>query len=178
MNVLILYGLPCSGKSSVLKSMSEYHAIAVDTIIKSLIPDPSVSDFSRFSTEIIETIVSKIKTGYFNKYIIEMGCLMPKTSIDLLERYLNELSVSYLNIKLVADDSELIKRIIKRNKNIDLGKSTAIKVDGPDYLTRFKLFFEQNQTDKQIEIDTTEKSIKSINLEIMNALSKKSEVTQ
>jgi len=166
-NVLILYGLPCCGKSSVLKAMSDYHAIAVDTIIKRLVADPSVEDFSVLSIEIIENIVSEIKNGDFDKYIIEMGCLIPKKAIYLLERFLDDLDVSYNNIKLSTAEDELVKRIINRNNNIDFGKSTGIKVDGPDYLTRFKLFFDKNQADNQVEIDTTGNTIENITLKIL-----------
>ena len=166
-NVLLLYGLPCSGKSSVLQAMSNYHAIAVDTIITKIVADPSIADFVRFSPEIVKNIVSEINNQQSKNYIIEMGCLISKQAIDQLESSLSDQGYTFFNINLIADDDELEQRIINRNRDIDSGKRQGIKVDGPDYLTRFKQVFDKNLPDRLIAIDTTAKSQESVLLEII-----------
>lgn len=157
--VLVLYGLPCSGKSSVLRSLNNYHSIAVDTIITKIIDNPSIKDFCRLSNEIIEGIVREISKEESNNYIIEMGCLIPKAAINQLETSLTNTDSSFVNIILTADEDVLIERIISRNNNIEADNSSGIKIDGPDYLTRFKLFFDDNLPNKSIEVNTTNKQL-------------------
>ena len=80
-NVLLLYGLPCSGKSSVLQAMSNYHAIAVDTIITKIVADQSIADFFRFSPAIVKYIVSEINNQLSKNYNNEPGCRISKQAI-------------------------------------------------------------------------------------------------
>jgi RNase adaptor protein for sRNA GlmZ degradation len=171
MKVILLYGLPCSGKSSVLRVMSDFHAIAVDTIIKKITPDPSISDFKRFSKEIVETAVSEVAEGRSSNCIIEMGCLISKQAIDQIECSLAEVGAVFINIKLSAHKGELIQRIVDRNRDIQLGNSNGIKVDGPDYLSRFEQVFDNNHPDNLIEIDTTGKTAERVSSEILEYLS-------
>ena len=169
MHVLILYGLPCSGKSGLVKELTNYYSIAVDTLIKRRTDDPSISDFNNMSRDLMTDIISEISTHNHTNIIIEMGCLIPKTSIDYLEGFLKDSNIHYLNVTLVADDDELIRRIVKRNSDIDAGILDAIKVDGPDYLSRFSNIFNDNKPDNTVNVDTVSKTSKQV-LQEINAL--------
>ena len=76
-NILLLYGLPCSGKSSVLKAINTgHHVITVDTIITKIVADPSLEDFNHLSNEIINAIIDEIDNTNSTRYLIEVGCLI------------------------------------------------------------------------------------------------------
>jgi hypothetical protein len=132
-----------------------------------MVAEPSVADFDRLSEEIVKHVVREVDSRESENYIIEMGCLITRRAIVQLERSLVELGCTFFNIKLSADDGELVQRIIKRNRDIDSGDSNGIKVDGPDYLTRFKQVFDVNQPDNLIELDTTGKTAEDVLLEII-----------
>ena len=167
-NILLLYGLPCSGKSSVLSALNtNYHVITVDAIITKIVTEPSIDDFNHFSNEIIEAIICEINNGKSNRYLIEIGCLISKSAIDLLEVFFIKKGYGFFNIKLIADDDELVKRIVNRNTDITSGIRQGIKVDGPDYLTRFKQVLEKNLPDNLIDVDTTAKPTENVILEII-----------
>ncbi len=169
-NILLLYGLPCSGKSSVLSALNtNHHVITVDTIITKIIAEPSIEDFIHLSNDIIKAIIDEINNGKSNQYLIEVGCLISKSAIDLLEVFFVEKGYDFFNIKLIASDDELVKRIINRNTDITSGIRQGIKVDGPDYLTRFKQILEKNLPDNLIEIDTTTKPTENVILEIIKS---------
>lgn len=153
-SVLLLYGLPCSGKSSVLRALPGYARVAVDEIITTIIPDPSIADFQRLGDEIVGRIATTLRGMDEAKLIVEMGCLIPVESIRRLESLMAESGMHYSNILLSAGDEELIRRIKRRNEAIEAGETDSIPVDGPDYLTRFKRVFHHNQPDRYIEIDT------------------------
>lgn len=161
-NILILYGLPCSGKSSLVKALPDYYSIAVDTLIKRRTDDPSISDFKTMSKELMDDIISDISVHAHDNKIIEMGCLIPKESIDYLEGFLKESNLRFFNVILVADNDELERRIIKRNLDVDAGELDAIKVDGPDYISRFSSVFYHNLPANAAELDTTSKTSKQI----------------
>lgn len=170
-HVLILYGLPCSGKSGLVNELTDYHSVAVDTLIKRRTDDPSLSDFKNMSRDLMADIISEISAGINTNIIIEMGCLIPKASIDYLEGFLKDSNIHYLNISLFANEDELIRRIVKRNSDIDAGLLDAIKVDGPDYLSRFTKVFNVNKPDNTVTIDTTSKISKQLLKEINSFLS-------
>jgi len=166
MHILILYGLPCSGKSGLVNELANYHSVAVDTLIKRRIDDPSLSDFKNMSKDLMADIINELSADNNVDMIIEMGCLIPKESIDYLELHLKKYKFHYLNVILFANDNELIRRIVKRNSDIDAGLLDAIKVDGPDYLSRFSNVFNVNKPDNSVTIDTTSKTSKQIIKEI------------
>lgn len=154
--VLLLYGLPCSGKSMVVKSLPDYDVITVDEIITTIIADPSIADFQRLGNEIVETMITVIEGLAKAKIVIEMGCLMPRVVVDRLERFLSNAGIRFTNVILTARDDELIRRIEQRNADIDVGNSDSIKVDGPDYLTRFKVVFDGSHPDNFALLDTSD----------------------
>lgn len=157
-NTIVLYGLPCSGKSSIVKGLPDFRSISVDAIITKIVVDPALDDFDRLSGEIVETIIKELTSGPSVDTVIEMGCLIKKQAIQQLTQYLLESDSVCFNIKLIADDDELVRRIIRRNEAIDCASGNGIKVDGPDYLTRFKTVFQANCPNNFIELDTTFKS--------------------
>ena len=157
-SILVLYGLPCSGKSSVVSGLSNFRPIAVDTIITKIVADPALEDFAHLSEEIVEKIIQELKSGQPLDTVIEMGCLIQKQAIDRLTQYLVESDSHFVSVKLIADEDELVRRIISRNEQIDRVAGNGIKVDGPDYLTRFKAVFQKNFPDNTIDLDTTFKS--------------------
>lgn len=167
-SVLLLYGLPCSGKSSVVASLPDHSRITVDEIITSFILEPSVADFRCSGNEIVDKVVTELQNQEATQFVIEMGCLIPRLAISRLEAFMNDNGFLYTNILLAADDDELIRRIKQRNADIDAGKSDSIKVDGPDYLTRFKAVFDDSQPDSCIEIDTTALNFQEIIEQIIN----------
>lgn len=153
--IVLLYGLPCSGKSSVLRALPGHARIAVDTIITTITPDPSIADFQRLADEIVGQIATTLQCTAKAKVVIEMGCLIHVDAIRRLERFMLKDGIDYTNILLSADDDELIRRIELRNAAIEAGESKSIRVDGPDYLSRFKRVFNHNKPDSYITIDTT-----------------------
>ena len=167
-NILLLYGLPCSGKSSVLKAINTgHHVITVDTIITKIVADPSLEDFNHLSNEIINAIIDEINNSHSTRFLIEVGCLISKNAIDQLQVFFIKNGYGFFNIELTADNDELVRRIVNRNRDITSGKKQGIKVDGPDYLTRFKRAFDKNLPDNLIEIDTTAKSTENVISEII-----------
>ena len=154
-SVLLLYGLPCSGKSMVVQSLSDHAVIAVDEIITRIVADPTIEDFQRLAGEIVDEIVVVLQGLRTAQVIIEMGCLITRGAIDKLELFMADADIQFANVVLIASDEELIRRIEKRNADIDAGESNSIKVDGPDYLTRFKAAFENNHPDNSLRLDTT-----------------------
>ena len=154
-SVVLLYGLPCSGKSSVLRALPDHARVAVDTIITSITPDPSIADFQRLGDEIVGRIASTLQGLDEAKVVIEMGCLIPLDAMRQLEGLMAERKMSYSNILLSGDDHVLIRRIERRNAAIEAGVSESIRVEGPDYLSRFKRVFENNLPDSYVTIDTT-----------------------
>ena len=157
-NILVLYGLPCSGKSSVVSGLSNFRSIAVDTIITRIVANPTLDDFARLSDEIVDNIIQQLKSEQPLDTVIEMGCLIQKQAIDRLTQYLVESNSHFVSIKLITDDDELVRRIIARNEQIDRDAGDGIKIDGPDYLSRFKVVFEKNCPEDIIDLDTTLKS--------------------
>ncbi len=154
-SVVLLYGLPCSGKSSVLRAMPGHARITVDAIITAIIPDPGIADFQRLGDEIVGRIASTLQGMDGEKVVIEMGCLIPLGAIRRLEGLMLESGINYTNILLSAADEELIRRIERRNAAIEVGESDSIRVDGPDYLGRFKRLFNHNRPVSYVTIDTT-----------------------
>ena len=161
-NVLVLYGLPCSGKSGVVKELTSYYSLAIDTYIKHRLPDPEVEDFQRLSRELVDDVMKDLLSHNGNDVVIEMGCLISKEGIEHLESLLKKNNIKFFNVVLMAENDELISRIKARNIDIDLGKSNAIKVDGPDYLKRFVDVFELNQPSEPMTIDTSKTSVVDI----------------
>ena len=154
--ILLLYGLPSSGKSTVAKSLTEYIRITVDEIITSMVPNPDITDFQRLGNEIVTQISERLKNSNNSRIVIEMGCLIPQLAIKKFEQFMDDQTYHFTNILLTADDAELERRIIKRNKEIESGKSDSLKIDGPDFLTRFKVIFNNNKPTSFIQIDTTQ----------------------
>lgn len=157
-SLVLLYGLPCSGKSSVLRALPGHARVAVDAIITTLTPDPSIADFQRLGDEIVGRLASTLQGMEETKVVIEMGCLIPMDATRRLESIMAESGMNYTNILLIADDDELIRRIERRNAAIEAGESESIRVDGPDYLSRFKRVFNLNLPDSYVTIDTTDLS--------------------
>ena len=155
-SVVLLYGLPCSGKSMVGQAMRDHALITIDEIITQLIADPSIADFQRLANELVEQMIAVLHRHSDSKFVIEMGCLVPKGAIESLEKHLSDSGIDIVSIILTAKDDVLIQRIIARNSAIEAGDSGSIKVDGPDYLTRFKQLFECNYPTTYIELDTGE----------------------
>jgi broad-specificity NMP kinase len=170
MPALVVYGLPCTGKTSLIKNLDNYQHIGVDSIIKLKNKNPDISDFLTFSDQIMQDILTIVTNSDNSDIVIEMGCLTPKKGILHLESGLKKMQCVFSNIVLTDDHDELITRIKKRNANIDKGKSNSIKIDGPDFLTRFTRLFDNNQPDNAIYVDTSNKTntdvlsiVKSIN---------------
>lgn len=154
-SVLLIYGLPCSGKSMVVRSMLDCSVITIDAIITRIIDTPAIADFQRLADEIVDEMVIALRCRDSSRFIIEMGCLVPRKAISRIEQFMSEAGFRFTNVVLTAKDDVLIQRIVQRNADIDAGNSDSIKVDGPDYLTRFKLLFDDNQPASFIELDTT-----------------------
>jgi deoxyadenosine/deoxycytidine kinase len=153
---IIIYGLPCTGKSRLVRELAEYCPISVDSLITKKLSEPEISDFIVLSPELVRDVVDTIVNADHAKFVVEMGCLMPKESVNLLERLLRESGVRHINIILTASNDELIRRITERNRNIDSGLDDSIKISGPDYLTRFIDVFSHNHPPTAITVDTTE----------------------
>lgn len=171
-SVLILYGLPCSGKSVLVRELISYYPIAIDTYIKHRLPDPEIEDFQRLSRELVDDVMKDLVSHNGDNVVIEMGCLISKEGIEHLESLLKKNNIKFFNVVLMAEHDELISRIKARNIDIDLGKSNAIKVDGPDYLSRFVDVFELNQPSAPITIDTSKTSVVDIVKKINKHLTK------
>lgn len=166
-SVVLLYGLPCSGKSMVVKSLPDHAAIAVDEIITKVITEPEIEDFQRLAGEIAEEMVAIIDGMDDEHIVVEMGCLMPQRVIWRVEQYMHDNGIRFTNILLTADDAELIERIRQRNADIEAGISDSIKVDGPDYLTRFKLILENNMPESFVELDTSALSREQVMMRVI-----------
>lgn len=162
MPILIVYGLPCTGKSNLIKNLPEFDNIAVDEIIRLNFSNPQISDFVNSSEEMMQHILTEVKNINHSKIVIEMGCLIPKRSFLQLEEGLVNHGYEFNNIILTAEHEEIIRRIKNRNQEIDNGKSDSIKIEGPDYLSRFTKLFDHNQPDNPIIIDTTQKSSRDV----------------
>lgn len=160
-NVIILYGLPCSGKSSLLRELDGYRTLSIDDLIRRKKKDPEIADFIDLSQDLVGELFALILQEQDSDVAVEMGCLVPKEAITLFEKMLREKGLNYRNIVLTASDDELIRRIKARNRDIETGKTNSIKVSGPDYLTRFVTVFDANQPDSAIYIDTTEDAVSS-----------------
>jgi hypothetical protein len=167
-SIFLFYGLPCSGKTRLIKSLENYTHISVDNIIKKIIPrsEPKIQDFKSLSKDIIEKIMIEINERKGPNFAIEMGCLIPKCEIEFLEAFLKNKNFKFRNIVLTAKDEELNERIKDRNYEIDKGLSTSIKIEGPDYLSRFKNEFDKNNPNNADNIDTNGKT----NTEIMHKI--------
>ena len=61
MPILIVYGLPCTGKSNLIKNLPEFDNIAVDEIIRLNFSNPQISDFVNSSEEMMQHILTEIK---------------------------------------------------------------------------------------------------------------------
>ena len=159
MHILMLYGLPCSGKTSLLNSLKNYSVMGVDSVIKSLIKEPMIPDFIRLASDIRESIIQSINPIQTTNIAIEMGCLTPKESIEKFELFFKENKINYINLVLTASHNELINRIKKRNIEVSRhSKSKALIIDGPDYLSRFTEHFEKNRPQNEHTLDTTGKT--------------------
>lgn len=172
-SVVLLYGLPCSGKSMVSRSLSDHSLITIDEIITGIIADPAIADFQRLADEIVEQMIATLQRHEESKFIIEMGCLVPRKAITHLEKYLSESGFRFVSVVLTAEDEELIRRIVARNAAIDAGSSDSIKVDGPDYLTRFKMLFENNLPPSFIALDTTKLTRQQVVDQVINRVGDK-----
>lgn len=153
--ILLVYGLPCTGKSSFVRGLNNYHSIAIDDFIRSKVEDPGISDFIALSQELMVDVTNEVMSSEAELIVIEMGCLITREATAELEASLKNNNIGFKNIALTANDDELIRRIELRNRNIELGKDTSIKIDGPDYLSRFVEIFEKNQPNEPQYIDTT-----------------------
>ena len=160
--VLVIYGLPCTGKSGLVNLLTSYYPIAIDSYIKDRVSEPEISDFQRLSKELVDDVINDLLSHNGSNIVIEMGCLISKEGIEHLESFLKKNNVRFSNIILTADKNELISRIKTRNIEVDLDKSNAIKVDGPDYLTRFVDVFELSQPKQSITIDTSKNTLLDI----------------
>jgi len=167
MNILVLYGLPGTGKSSVISNFKKYLPISVDVLIRKEKQNPSISDFEMLSNTLIFQVIKFIENNPCSDIVIEMGCLMPIKSIFLLEDFLRRKNLSYLNVVLITDKDELINRLNKRNTDISLGLSNAIKIDFPINIIKFIEKFSFNQPSNFLTIDTTNKDIDLIVSEIL-----------
>lgn len=154
--------MPCTGKSSLIKNLPEFNKIAIDDIIRKNFSNPQISDFVNSSVEMMQQILEEVKNINHSKIVIEMGCLIPKTSFLQLEEGFASHGYEFNNIILTAKYEEIIRRIKKRNQDIDNGKSDSIKIEGPDYLSRFTNLFDQNQPNNPILIDTTLKNTREV----------------
>ena len=171
-SVLVLYGLPCSGKSVLVNELTSYFPIAIDTYIKNRQSDPQIADFQRLSKDLVDDVMKDLLSHNGDNVVNEMGCLISKEGIEHLESLLKKNNIKFFNVVLIADNNELISRIKARNLDIDLGKSNAIKVDGPDYLKRFVDVFELNQPSEPMTIDTSKTSVVDIVKKINKHLTK------
>jgi len=156
MKVILLYGLPCSGKSSAIKALPACDRLAVDDVIKNYVHEPSITDFERFSKIIVNELIARVKQSSSSCCILEMGCLIQLTATDYLQEELIKSGVEMINITLHAEDTVLIKRIIERNGLIGQGLSGSLPVHGPDYLSRFKQVFDKNKPLKTKRLDTSQ----------------------
>ena len=170
MNVILLFGLPCSGKSSVIKALSSCNRLAVDDVIKNHSTDPSIEDFRRLSKTLMTEIIRKITASTSNCHVIEMGCLIHNEAINYLQESLIRMGAEVINITLHAHDNVLINRITERNKLFEQGLSNSFPIEGPDYLTRFKQIFEKNKPDDSIELDTSEIDLTKVLLEVQQII--------
>ena len=170
MHVLIVYGLPCTGKSSLLKQLEGYYPIAVDRLIKKHVSEPNISDFNMLSEQLMLDIIHEVEVNKNTHLVIEMGCLISQAGVCTLEKYFEENNISFKNILLTAKKEDLLKRIKTRNKEIKEGKSQALEVDGPDYLTRFIEVFDENQPKNAVVINTSTTIMSEMVLDKLNLL--------
>jgi len=166
MKVILLYGLPCSGKSSVIQALPACYRLAVDDVIKNHSADPSIEDFGCLSKALVTELITKIDGLASDCYVIEMGCLIHQTAINHLQESLIKMGAEYINITLHAHDNVLINRITERNRLIEQGLSDSFPIEGPDYLSRFKKVFEKHKPVNSIELDTSEIDVNKVLLEV------------
>lgn len=170
MKVILLYGLPCSGKSSVIQALSACYRLAVDDVIKNYSPDPSIEDFGRLSKVLVTELITKIEGLTSDCYVIEMGCLIHQIAINHLQESLIKMGAEFINITLHAHDNILINRITERNKLIEQGLSDSFPIEGPDYLSRFKQVFEKHKPINSIELDTSEMDLTKVLFEVQQII--------
>jgi len=166
MTILILYGLPGTGKTSVINNMKNYFSISIDCLIREKKLTPTIADFKELSDELMDEIIAFVVSHRYLDIGIELGCLVPIKSIKILEKKLIINNLPYINVILTAENKELVNRLKKRNNDIELGLSDAIKVDSPEKLARFIEIFSFNKPSNALFIDTTNKEISSILKEI------------
>ena len=167
-SVVLLYGLPCSGKSMVVKSLTDHTVITIDGLITRIINDPSIENFQRLAGKIVEEMIDTLQHLSSTQFVIEMGCLVPKQAIAQLEQGMLESGLVFSNVVLTAEDDVLIERIKRRNADIASGESDSIRVEGPDYLSRFKRLFDDNKPADFTMIDTSRLTQEQVQLAIHN----------
>lgn len=161
--IVIIFGTPCTGKSSVTKLLDNksWGLVNIDKIIAGIVPLVTRESFGAFSVEICHAMYKEvkenIKRNVFN-VAIEAGCLFKKEEvvnlIDMLK--LSGYNTEAWEFKISIDNA--IKRAIERNRLIIAEKIDAVPIDDPNQIGVFYDAMEENRLDplhlKTLNVDS------------------------
>jgi len=170
--VIFLYGIPCAGKTTLSKFFNKvygFREIAVDSILKKLCPNPSKQDFYTHS-EFIVNKISKQLHDFSMNYVIEVGCLFSKDSVNSIMAEFAD-KYEFLIFCLEIDDEMAMKRIVQRNKRVVMGLSDAVVIDDPCLINDFRQHLLKNLP--SAVIFTESKNINSVPGELQCLLQQK-----
>lgn len=144
--VLLLFGLPCVGKTSLVNEIkvicNEATIFSVDSAIRDLLGhEPCKNDFKIRAKEVLANIEKHIlDTDAFA--IVEMGCLIPRVHV---EAFVAQISVAcrVLSVELTCDALHTRQRAIDRNLLVLSGHSDAVIIDNPDEICNFSNVYER-----------------------------------
>lgn len=158
----LLFGVPCSGKSSVIKELKDrdWVVLQIDPIVEACVKNGGyfakidrqsfVQHAESVCLDLYKTIIELDRE---NPVVIELGCLLPKAYAERLVAMLALVSVGTVCFKLEISESEAKRRAIERNLQIRDNKSSALPIDDPDKMEVFFSNLKNNLPDNVIKID-------------------------
>jgi hypothetical protein len=145
-SVLLLFGLPCVGKTSFANEAKALcpgvTVFGVDRTIRSVFGrEPCKEDFLSRAPAVLADLERRILDIHMF-VIVEMGCLLPRVHVEAFVAKLR-LTRRVLAVELTCDGARTRERAADRNLRVLKGQSDAVVIDNPDAIHEFATVYER-----------------------------------
>jgi hypothetical protein len=158
---VFLYGVPCSGKSSVLLQLEKmgWDCLKIDDIVRgqALIQAKGAQTLTRdsfveHSDSVCLAVYARALQANATYTAVELGCLFPLMASRHIKGMLALLDIDVLDFHLEISEACAMQRAVARNESIASGLTDAVPIDDAGKMFPFFASLHTNLPDKTIAL--------------------------